>query len=227
MASIQTISERRTSADDVFDHLYGEIVSLKIPPGSKMSEVEISKQFEVSRQPVREAFIRLGNLGLLLIRPQKATVVRKFSLNGIANARFIRLSIELEVLRKACKLGTARHFQKMEKNLDQQAQAITKLDAEKFHALDSEFHKLVCIAGGSEFAFSTISENKAQVDRLCMLSLSNSEEMALLHQDHRDILDGIKQGDEIAATAAIRRHLGRLDASVEAAKTAHSEYFED
>ncbi|MXW87614.1 MAG: GntR family transcriptional regulator [Boseongicola sp. SB0667_bin_21] len=50
--------DRRTNADDVFDYLHGEIVSLRLLPGTRISEIEVAGQFDVSRHPVREAFIR-------------------------------------------------------------------------------------------------------------------------------------------------------------------------
>ena len=93
---------RRTTAADIFDLLHGQITSFSLAPGTKISEVEIAKQFDVSRGPVREAFIRLANLDLLMVRPQKATVVRRFSSKKIQRARFVRLAIECEVLRRAC-----------------------------------------------------------------------------------------------------------------------------
>ncbi|NNF77237.1 MAG: GntR family transcriptional regulator, partial [Rhizobiales bacterium] len=56
---------RRTTVDDVFEQLHSDIVTLKLKSGTKISEVEIAGQFNVSRQPVREAFTRLGSLRLL------------------------------------------------------------------------------------------------------------------------------------------------------------------
>ena len=91
---------RRTTVDDVFDRLHADIVNLKLEPGTRMSEVEIAGQFNTSRQPVREAFIRLSNMRLLEIRPQKATLVRKISHSHILNSRFIRTAVEVEVVRR-------------------------------------------------------------------------------------------------------------------------------
>jgi len=79
MAEMTTMFERRTTADVVFEHLQQEITSLELRPGTKLSEVDVARRFDVSRQPVREAFSRLSNLDLLLVRPQRATVVRGFS----------------------------------------------------------------------------------------------------------------------------------------------------
>ena len=87
MLATADVLERRTTTDEVFDRLHEEIVTLELLPGTKLSEVEVARRFGVSRQPVRDAFNRLSNLDLLLIRPQKATEVRGFSIERIARAR--------------------------------------------------------------------------------------------------------------------------------------------
>ena len=171
MVFVHEINERRTSADVVFESLFEEIVALDLLPGAKMSEVEVAKRFGVSRQPVRDAFSRLGNLGLLVIRPQKATVVRHFSLQGIQNARFIRTAVEVEVLRRACLNWTGDFDDALDDNLAEQRIAIDANDPETFHRIDYDFHRLLCESAGADFAFETIAANKAQVDRLCILSL--------------------------------------------------------
>jgi DNA-binding GntR family transcriptional regulator len=49
-------------------------------PGTKLSETEVARRFGVSRQPLRSAFRKLANEELLFFRPQKAAVVRGFSM---------------------------------------------------------------------------------------------------------------------------------------------------
>ena len=96
MQELAGVFERRTTTDVVFDQLHEEIVSLEVLPGTKLSEADVARRFGVSRQPVRDAFARLENLDLLLIRPQKATEVRGFSMQRIAHARIVRLAVELD-----------------------------------------------------------------------------------------------------------------------------------
>ena len=59
-----------------------------MPPGAKLSEVEVARRIGVSRQPVREAFNRLATMDLLLIRPQKSTRVRGFSMDDTVNGEW-------------------------------------------------------------------------------------------------------------------------------------------
>ena len=117
--------QRRTTSDVVFEQLFEEISSLKLLPGAKLSETDIAQRFGVSRQPVRDAFNRLENLDLLLIRPQKATEVRGFSMQRIAHARFVRLAVELEVLRHACSVWDKARADVLNENLQMQKKKIT------------------------------------------------------------------------------------------------------
>lgn len=226
MLETADIIERRTTTDEVFDRLHEEIVTLKLLPGTKLSEVEVARRFGVSRQPVRDAFNRLNNLDLLLIRPQKATEVRGFSIERIAQARFLRLSVELEVIRRASAVWDDTCAQILERNLDQQQQAIDAGRSERFHALDSEFHKLICDLGGCSLTIKTIKECKQKVDRLCTLSFGREGETATLLEDHQRLARALKDGSAEAATAVAREHLGRLDDIITEVQLTHSEYFE-
>ena len=220
-------SDRRTNADDVFDYLHGEIVSLRLLPGTRISEIEVAEQFDVSRQPVREAFIRLVNLDLLLVRPQKATVVRQFSSAKIRRARFIRMAVECEILRRACKSATSLHDERLRKDLEDQRAAMKKRDVERFHALDYDFHKRLCDAGDCALMFGTIAENKAAVDRICVLSLSEPATMEELLADHVLIAETLGRRDESALIGAITAHLSRLDDVIAGIRKSHAEFFED
>lgn len=226
MGEIADSFERRTAADVVFDQLHHEIVSLKLLPGTKLSEAEVARRFGVSRQPVRDAFSRLDNLDLLLIRPQKATEVRGFSMHRIAHARFVRLAVELEVIRHACSVWDDARADVLERNLNQQQQAIDSDQTQKFHALDYQFHKLICELGGCAFAFATIEECKQKIDRLCVLSFGRERELASLLEDHRELACALKTGSADAATTIARRHLRRLDDTIADIHLAHAEYFE-
>ncbi len=218
---------RRTTVDDVFDRLHADIVTLKLEPGTRMSEVEIAGQLNTSRQPVREAFIRLGNMRLLEIRPQRATLVRKISQSHILNSRFIRTAVEVEVVRQVCASQTDLDTVSFEDNLDRQKQCVADMNVDAFHDLDYAFHKLICRAGKAEFAFETIASNKAHLDRLCMIQLSSQTALDEVREDHAEIFELLKRRDEAGAIKLIRHHLSRLDQTLRAAREAHSDYFED
>src|SRR5690606_1176873 len=96
MAVTAPEANEETMAMRVVGALRDEIVTMALKPGDVISESDIAGRYGVSRQPVREAFIRLAQQGLLLIRPKRATVVKKISPDGVRQSRFIRESIEVE-----------------------------------------------------------------------------------------------------------------------------------
>lgn len=226
MAENTQLFERRTAADGVFEQLLDDILTLKLLPGAKLSESDVARRFGVSRQPVRDAFSRLGNRDLLLIRPQKATEVRGFSRERISHARFLRLAVELEVVRCAAPLWDEARAQVLDQLLARQRQAIDSGDLPAFHALDYRFHDRICHLAGHPLASETIADCKQKLDRLCLLSLGREREVETLWIDHRALAGALKQRDAKAATTIARRHLCRLDDTIAEIEERHADYFE-
>lgn len=226
MRELSEITERRTTTDVVFEQLREDITSLALLPGTKLSEAEVAKQFGVSRQPVRDAFVRLANLDLLLIRPQRATEVRGFSMERIAHARFVRLAVELEVIQRACSIWDKQKGQMLARNLAGQREAIDAGEFSKFHILDYEFHRDICHLTNLPLAFETIEECKQKVDRLCVLSMGRDHEVEALWNDHRGIAEALDRNEPKDATRIARLHLSRLDETISQVNRNHAEYFE-
>ncbi|CAM5277866.1 GntR family transcriptional regulator [Frigidibacter albus] len=226
MMQIHTSRDRRTSVEQIFDYLYDEIHSMRLKPGDKISEADIAAQFGVSRQPVRDAFSRLENLDLLVIRPQRATEVKRFSAREIEKSRFVRASVEAEVLRRAARRCDPPGAALLEACLTEQRRAIADSDYRAFSRLDYEFHGTLCRIAGVPFAFEVISAEKSKVDRLCILSLKKEDRMPQLLEDHEEIVRAVTAGDAEAAIAAGMLHLSRLDATINAITENSAHYFE-
>ncbi|MBS8227195.1 GntR family transcriptional regulator [Vannielia litorea] len=219
-------TDRRTTVDEIFDHLFDEISSLRLRPGDRISEADIAAQFGVSRQPVRDAFTRLANLDLLLIRPQRATEVKRFSSREIEKSRFVRAAVEYEVLRRASANASPAARKLLDACLKRQRTAIEKGDYQKFGELDYEFHQALCEIADADFAFEVISMEKAKVDRLCTLGLAKEDRMPQLLADHEAIAEAILAGDAESAVAAGKLHLSRLDATIASIEATNGHYFD-
>lgn len=226
MVHLPQYGERRTSVDDIFDFLHAEILSLNLRPGDKISEADIAARFGVSRQPVRDAFSRLANLDLLMIRPQRATEVRRFSMREIVKSRFVRAAVETEVLRRAATLCDATGAALLDAALAAQDRVIQNRDLDGFGALDYDFHRTLCDIAKAEFAFDVIMAEKSKVDRLCMLGLSKEDRMPALVEDHRAIATAVKAHDAKTAVETGMRHLSRLDETIAHISQTNESYFE-
>lgn len=216
---------RPSVADQVFEELHRQVLSLELPPGAKLSEIDVAKQMGVSRQPVRDAFYRLSKLGFLQIRPQRATTVSQISATDVLNARFVRTSLEIEIIRIACKTLKDEDFAALDELIAAQDIAVQGGDKGRFHRLDDLFHKEICDRSGMGFAWDIIRENKAHMDRVRFLSLAFASQTAL--DDHKVILAALKARDIEAAAAAMREHLSRIQGIIDRIRSEHHAWFED
>lgn len=215
----------QSATQQVFGALYKAVISLQLPPGTKVSEAEVAKQLDVSRQPVRDSFFRLSQLGFLSIRPQRATLITKISERAVLNAIFIRIAIEAECMRELMQRLTDADVKRLRLNLVRQEQALEAPDPSGFHGLDEEFHEMLCDISGNGHAWSLIQEQKAHMDRIRYLSLSEERRRMVL-SEHSGIIDALDRRDMESAEANLRAHLANIKPVLPRIRQAHPDYFE-
>jgi GntR family transcriptional regulator, rspAB operon transcriptional repressor len=185
------------------------IVKLQIPPGERLSEQEVASRLGVSRQPVREAFIKLKEAGLLTILPQRSTVVVKISVAALENARFIRESIECAIARDAALVGFP-DWGIVSRNLSHQREIANSRNPEAFFPLDEEFHRVLALAAGRPDAWKFAANLKPLMDRVGYLVMADTPIMDNLVQQHEQIAAAVHARDPDAAIDAMRRHLTEI-----------------
>ena len=92
----------RSTATNVYEMLRSDIVLGVLRPQQPIREADIAASLSVSRTPVREALLRLANLGLVEIFPQSGTVVAPIRVEKVKAAQLIREVVEVEISRRAC-----------------------------------------------------------------------------------------------------------------------------
>ena len=214
-----------SATDQIFDAIYRAVVSLELPPGAKISEVDVASRFDVSRQPVRDAFFRLSKLGFLAIRPQRATRVTKISERAVRDAAFVRAALEVACFQVALDVITKDQVVDLRALLQAQQDAVTRDARAEFHDLDDAFHRRICEIAGHGHVWALIREQKAHMDRVRFLSLSQDGQLA--HDEHVVILDALETGYAAETEARVRSHLGRILTFVSHIRTKHAAYFED
>lgn len=215
---------RPSVADAVFAELHRQILALDLPPGTRLSEVDVAKALGVSRQPVRDAFWRLSKLGFLTIRPQRATTVSNISEEAVMQARFIRSAIEAETVRVFTEQATEADMAALEAILEAQRAAVAAQDRALFHELDDRFHREICERGGNGFAWDIIRENKAHMDRVRMLSLSFASQAAF--EDHLRVMAAIRAREPDRAMLEMRSHLSRIRSQIQRIRAENAGYFD-
>ncbi|WEJ58185.1 GntR family transcriptional regulator [Devosia sp. FJ2-5-3] len=218
-------SSEKTMAMRVVAALRDDIVSMALRPGDIISESDIAGRYGVSRQPVREAFIRLAQQGLLLIRPKRATVVKKISPDGVRQSRFIRESIEVEIIRRLAAQPGPDAANILADLIADQESASSAGDSRRFHLLDELFHRTLARLTGVEYAWQLIDDHKMQLDRVRYLTLGASSSQRAI-AEHKQIAEAISRADPAAAEAAMRAHLARAELLLTQTISDFPDYFE-
>lgn len=214
-------------APQLFTLLRKSIVESRLRPGDVLSEQDIAGRFGVSRQPVREAFIKLSEAGLVEIRPSRGTFVMKISMREVANARFVREAIECALVRNACRLASPAQIVALRRQVKDQSAAAVRNDYWTFNEMDELFHRTIAEIVECDYAWRTVEAARIQTDRVRYLSLPNTSPMPLLISQHEEIVRHIAARDPEGAEAAMGRHLREILAALPRLAAEHPALFAD
>lgn len=214
-----------TSARRVENEIRKAIITMEIPPGAPLSEQDIAARLSVSRQPVREAFISLARSGLVEILPRRGTFVVKISLEKMLEARFIRESLEIAVVRRACERFDARVRTRIDFYLDAQTSAAEAGAHYEFQRADEMFHAALAKGAGCPSAWTVIDDIKAHMDRVCHLTLPSATALPRLIAQHRAIIEAVDARDADRAEAALKAHLSEILKALPTVQAAHRDLF--
>lgn len=193
----------------LYRHLRNAVIRGELLPGQALSEAEIAKRFSISRQPVREAFIKLAEERLVIILPQRGTFIVKISIEDVLDARFVREAIEVAIAADLACSASAEIIGELRHILERQ-RAVPQGHNAEFLVLDEEFHRTLALSAGRAHAWRVIESIKAQMDRIRYLSLDDATPIPLLIKQHARIVDAIESGDPTAAATAVRTHMQQI-----------------
>ncbi|MYN11744.1 FCD domain-containing protein [Pusillimonas sp. TS35] len=190
----------------LFNALYESIIQGRLRPGQGLSEAQLAQHLSISRQLVREAFIKLAERRLLAILPQRGTFVVRVSPARVLEAQWVREAIETRIVGEAARRNDPALVRTL-RDLIARQMRVQAEDYPAFQELDDAFHRTLALAVHHGYAWEVIEQSKAQTDRVRYLSLESQTPFELLARQHGRIVDAIEQGDEKAAMAAMGAHL--------------------
>ena len=221
--------EQPRNGNSVSDHVYEvlkkNIVALNVKPGERISENEISELLQVSRTPVREAFIKLSKEDLVHILPQRGTYISYIDLNEVEEARFIRESLEKSVIELATNEFSEDALFLLEQNVAAQKNKIEKKAYAEFLEVDEAFHKTIFQECNKMRTWSVIDQVNSQYKRIRVLSFIANINWEQTIEQHQGIIEAIRTRDTQMGLEIMSRHLKKLNFEKMELKRKYPEYF--
>jgi DNA-binding GntR family transcriptional regulator len=218
--------DRRSSAvPQIYDRLRQLIVELRLRPRQSLSKTELAKRFGISETPVREALLRLEEEGLVVIKPQSGTYVAPIDVDRAAEARFLRVSVEIEVVKQLCRKVEEQQLSELRAILAAQRFLSECDDREGFSREDSAFHEAMYRMVGIGGLWRSVRSMRAHLTRLRTIDIPQPGTMTSIIAEHEAIFEAIRARDAVDAEAAVRRHLSGTVSPIETLKAKYPEYF--
>lgn len=220
-----TMREKKESARDyALRQIRENIITLKLKPGSVISENELAKELGISRTPVREALQELQKSNLVETYPQKGTIVAPIDFNIVEEMVFLRKVLERAVVEELCDSITPEDIITLEKNVELQKLYLDNRFPEKIMELDNEFHRSLFIMCNKQRIYNLMESTQGHFDRIRALSMYSVKDIKIV-EEHEKILKAIVASDKELADELIMQHLSRYKLDQKEIMEKYPEYF--
>ena len=214
-----------SSAQRIYEILHSRIMECSMKPGSIISKQNVADEMGYSQGPVRDALIRLETEGLVDIIPQSRTTVSLIDVRDAIEFHFLRVSVEVEVVRVLASQVTDIELGRLKLWIDRLKCEIKTEDLVAFNEADISFHAEMFHFAGVSGLTDWIALRRGHYDRIRGLYLKDQKRREEIISDHQEILDALKTRKSRESENAARTHLGKSLAVVESIKSTYPNYF--
>jgi DNA-binding GntR family transcriptional regulator len=194
-------------SERVYRALYRQIVTGRLKPGQRITELQIAESQGVSQAPVREALKRLAEDRLVELVPRSGCYVTKLTREDAGYLFDIRKRLETLAMEHAFRrLDLARVGDLREKFV----QCLELDDArlvQRELKFDEELHTLIYETSGSRDLQSILSKLRARVQLFRIREATDITRAKFALNRHIEILDAVLAGDRRKAVQLVGRHI--------------------
>ena len=209
--------KKGSMATRVYNELRRSILELTLPPGSNLDENDFLEMFNVSRTPIREAFLLLSNDGLVILSPNKGAHV-----SSVEFSRACEFFDALEISQRIATRWAAirrknEHLERIIHTSHQFEEAAKHDDTTRMIETNIEFHKAIAEGCGNSFIQEQYSYLLTFGHRLSRISLTDrgrgdphysKKHLQSIIREHQAIVKSLKEGDAEKADRLARDHVG-------------------
>jgi len=208
----------RSTPELIADRIRAGILDGTFAPQSQLAEVELARELQVSRGPVREAMQRLIQEGLLRSERNRGVFVVELDDDDARDVYVARAAVEKAAAVRVARRADPEDLASLDAVMDRLAEAVENSWADVVE-IDLEFHTTIverCRSERLQRMFRTLVAET----RLCLVRLEEFyPEKSNVVTEHQDILEAIRAGDEALVRQLIDHHMDESAARLSLGKT--------
>lgn len=193
-------ADRRLLRDDVYGHLRDAIIDGTFQPGEQLRDAELATWLGVSRTPIREALLRLGQTGLVVAQPGRSTIVSGISSRALREARDVVAAMHQLAVRDAVPRLTGDDLQLMREANARFEGAVTAGDVDGALEADDALHGVPVSVCGNRSLITVLEQFTPvlrRVERLRFASIDGRNSVG----KHDELIRLCAAGDRDGAAA--------------------------
>jgi DNA-binding GntR family transcriptional regulator len=202
-----TWSDGLPSSERVYRQLRQMILYGELPPQTRLVEIQLAEQFEVSRTPVREALKRLTAEKLVLGDPVRGLVVHAPQPHEVSEVYLVREALESLAVRLAAQRITDDELRQLRVILQSMRDAVAKERTDLTVSANIAFHDVIYRAAGNDTLFRLAKDLSDFVRRFSAEAFANPDRASAVVEEHERVLAALEAHDPEAAAAASSSHL--------------------
>lgn len=175
--------------------------------GTRINESTLALRLGISRGPVREACRALEQIGLLRSELNRGFFVREVSTKEALDLYDIRAGLFGTAGRLAAAIITTSQLRGMDELIAQMEAAIEASDIATFYRLNNQFHHAVLIASDNEKLIEIYPLLEAELHLFRRRGLVLAGSMRTSNDEHKAIVEALRQSDGTAAARLLERHI--------------------
>jgi DNA-binding GntR family transcriptional regulator len=183
------------------------ILAGRLKPGEPLRERLLAEEFGISRTPIREALFILQGEGLVELRPNRGAVVRTITSRDIEQIYALRAVLESHAARTAAENLCERHLDQLESAYARLRRLSSRSSASEQAEADLAFHSGISAATGSELLQTVVRQVFAVTVSYRSHYTYRVQEIRTANQQHRAILDALRDRDGELAEKLMREHV--------------------
>lgn len=210
------LNNQKSLRKAIYEELKEEILYGKRPPGTRLMELELSREKGASRTPIREALKMLEADGLVIIFPNRGAYVSKISIQELMEILEVREDID----------GMAAYYaaQRIDKDtLNELADAMMKykeaLGQNNSHDIvywDTEFHQIIVKGTRNKVLINLVGKLREELLRFRHIYYGDFRKNHDTVLDHKNLFEAISKGDADAAKKMAQEHMKEIMNSINA-----------
>ncbi|MCW2622473.1 MAG: transcriptional regulator, GntR family [Frankiales bacterium] len=197
-----------SAADRAYAHTKELILSGAAAGGTLLTEGEVATELQMSRTPVREAFLRLQSERLLALAPKRGATVVPIGRDEAREVLQVRRALEIAAVEQLVLEGRTDPLMAQILPIIAEQRRLARLrDLLGFAALDATLHRTIAAAGGNRIACQVYDGLTDRQRRMSVAAIRSLEhDLLAFVEDHEDLADCIGRGDVRGFATVLTRH---------------------